>query len=156
MIEKYEFNNFLNPAFSGFMIAQFLKEFSKKNINGIEPIYILFVLPFAIHPEFRHLLNQTKNKNFILIIEKDRELFNSFEKVFNYFLPYTYEGLYFLLKSKVIKITDEKIIFNSRTFKHKNYNKCIKNEVSAAKKLSSLLANKFDVVTILKILEVEV
>lgn len=45
MIEKYEFNNFLNPAFSGFMIAQFLKEFSKKiSMELNQYIFFLFYL----------------------------------------------------------------------------------------------------------------
>lgn len=155
MIEKYEINKFLNPAFSGFLIANFLKDFSKKNTNGIEPFYILFVLPFSIHPEFRHLLNESNIKNIILIIERNKNRFNSFDKVLNYFLPYTYEGLYFLVKAEVIKIVDEKIILNPRSFKSNNYEKYIRNEVKAAKKLASLLANKFDVLTILKSLGVE-
>ncbi|MBU3096317.1 hypothetical protein KPE82_11960 [Acinetobacter baumannii] len=155
MIEKYEINKFLNPAFSGFLIAHFLRVFSKKNINGIEPVYILFVLPFCIHPEFRYLLNESSIKNIILLIEKNKDKFNSFDKVMNYFLPYTYEGLYFLTKAKVIKVVDNKIVLNSRYFKPNEYSKYIKNEVKAAKKLASLLANKFDILTILKSLGVE-
>lgn len=156
MLEKYEYNSFMNPAFSGFIIAQFLKEFTKKNLTGIEPVYILFILPLTIHPEFRHLLNTTRAKNFILIIEKNRNLFSSFDKILKFYLPYTYEGLHFLLKSNVITIDNDKIIFNQRSFKSNNYSKHIKNEVSVAKKLSTLLANKFDVITILKVLEVEI
>lgn len=155
LIEKYEINRFLNPAFSAFLISIFLKEFSNKNNSGIEPLYLLLILPFSIHPKFRHLLNESKNRNLLLIIEKNTELFDNFDKVFTYFLSYTYEGLYFLLKAKVITISDEKLVFNPKKFKPHHYKKYIKNEVKAAKKLSLLLANKFDVFTVFKSLGIE-
>lgn len=153
--KEYELNKFINPAFSAFLIASFIKYFSKKNINGIEPLYLLLVLPFSVHPQFRHILNESRSQNILITIEKNKILFDGFNKVFTYFLPYTYEGLYFLVKAKVIDVSNEKIVFNPKTFKSNKYNKYIQNEVKATQKLSSLLANKFDVSTVLKSLGVE-
>lgn len=141
-------NKSLNPAFCGFLIAQFIKIHSQKNSNTINTPYLFLILPFAIHPKFRLAINTSNKKNFISLVNDYSNDFEIFEKTLYYFLPYTYEGLYFLLKSGVITIHEEKIIFNNRKIKPNKFNVNLKNEINACKKLANLLSNKFDTITI--------
>lgn len=151
LMENPPINKTLNPAFTGFLIAQFLKEHCKKNSN-INSSYIFLVLPFIIHPKYRSIINRSQKKNFLALIEDNRPTLENFDSSVHYFISYTYEGLYFLLKTNIISLTNGKIVFNKNNIKTSVYSPDINNEIKASKKLAILLSNKFDTITIYNIL----
>lgn len=105
-----EIRALLNPAFCGLLIYAAIVEYKRINKQDINITLLFLILPLILNSNLKEIINTNKSKNLIYIVNNNKSNFQNFDYIFNYYVEYTYEAIYFLYFNEHIEIFENKFI----------------------------------------------
>jgi len=100
-----EIRNLFNPAFCGLVLFRALSGFEEEDPRGMYFSLALLVLPLCLHKESREILSRRSRSYFLKALSDHPELAVSFSKRVNDLLPFTLEGLGFLMSLNTFSVS---------------------------------------------------
>lgn len=112
-----EVRSLLNPAFCGFIIYTSILEYNRITKTNINVTLLFLILPIILNEKLRDLFSKNKTKNLIYIVNDNKYHFKNFDYIFNYYIEYTFEAIYFLVMNNHLEIKNETLIIKSKKIK---------------------------------------
>ena len=99
--------NMLNPAYCGLIIATVIQGYKDSCGKDMPYSLIVLILPFMLHKQTMNILPTTSKAHLFTWLRENEQLCISFADRVRYMMPYTKEGLLFMLCHGKLVITEE-------------------------------------------------
>lgn len=101
-----EIRNLFNPAFCALVLFRALHRYEEEDSHGMPFSLSLLVLPLCLHKESRQIISGNSRSYLLKIAEKNQHIKIGFADRVTNMLPYTFEGVGFLMERACIKVSD--------------------------------------------------
>lgn len=99
--------NLFNPAFCGEVIRIVISSYYKASRSSMPFAYVFLALPVLLHEKTRNRMPKTSNSYLFAWVEKNEDVFYDFPDRAKDMVPYTQEGVMYLMQRGFVKLDSQ-------------------------------------------------